>query len=245
MNYKSSAELKALAREQLNGKYGEAVGVVFLVTLITYSISFIIGYFSNTNTVSSTIIYYLISFIISLLSVVLSTGLIKFFLKIVKNEEYKIGDMFWGFQNHPDKIILFTVILSLIFFVCLIPSAILFVWFTISKNPIIFVLAMAALIGGIVVIIIVELIFSQVLFILADNSDYSVLELMKESKNMMEGHKGRLFYLQISFLGWYALSLLSCGLALLWIKPYRLCTVAHFYMDIKKEEKTTIIDEWV
>jgi len=245
MNYKSSSQLKALSRGQLKGRYAVAVGATFLTNLISLIVSLLVTVFAKSDSTASIIIYYLITFIISLLTAVLGIGLVKFFLKLVKNETYQVSDIFWGFQSHPDKVILITIILTLVFLVCLIPGMGLLFVYAVTYSRIVFVLAMLAVIAGIVAMIIIGITYSQVGCIIADNSEYSVLEIMRTSKEMMKGQKGRYFYLQISFIGWYVLSLFSCGIALLWIEPYRLCTNVYFYTDLIKEPRSTVIDEFV
>ena len=42
----------------------------------------------------------------------------------------------------------------------------------------------------------------------------------------MQGNKGRLFYLQLSFIGMYLLALFSLGLAMFWVYPYTRMTFA-------------------
>lgn len=245
MNYKSSSQLKALSREQLKGRYAVAVGATFLTSLISVVVSLLITIFARTDSTASIIIYYLISFIVSLLTAVLGIGLVKFFLKLVKNEAYRISDIFWGFQNHPDKVIVITILLTLIFFICLLPGVGLLYVYLVTYSRAVFVLSMFALMMGIVVMIVVGITYSQVGCIISDNSEYSILEIMKTSSEMMKGQKGRFFYLQISFIGWYLLSFLSCGIALLWIEPYRLCTNVYFYIDLKGDTKPVVIDEYI
>ena len=48
----------------------------------------------------------------------------------------------------------------------------------------------------------------------------------------MKGHKGRLFYIVLSFLGMDILVLLSLGIGSLWIMPYQSQTYTLFYLDI-------------
>ena len=48
----------------------------------------------------------------------------------------------------------------------------------------------------------------------------------------MVHHKGRLFYLYVSFLPLILLGILSFGLALLWILPYMAATEAEFFLDL-------------
>lgn len=245
MNYKSSAELKALAREQLKGKFAVPMGAVVITMLISTVASIITSLFLDESSTTSLIIYYLISFILSLLTAVLSMGLIKFFMNFCRGQNYQIGNIFWGFMNHPDKVIIATLLLSLIMLALLIPGIILFVAYAVIQNTLIFVVALFVTIIGLVGMIIASLMYGMVYYILADEASDSAIEALRISRKMMQGHKGRLFYLQISFVGWYLLSILSCFIALLWIEPYMMCTTTYFYIDLKGERRETVIDELI
>lgn len=52
---------------------------------------------------------------------------------------------------------------------------------------------------------------------------------------MMRGHKMRLFLMQLGMIGWSLLSLLTLGIAMLWIVPYYQTVFANFYLEIKAE----------
>ena len=56
---------------------------------------------------------------------------------------------------------------------------------------------------------------------------------MALSKKMMDGHKGRLFCLDISFIGWYLLACLTFGLGMLFLTPYVLSARAAFFLDLQ------------
>ena len=51
------------------------------------------------------------------------------------------------------------------------------------------------------------------------------------SKELMAGHKWRLFCLNLSFIGWGILSALTCGIGDLWLNPYIYAAKAAFYVD--------------
>lgn len=72
-------------------------------------------------------------------------------------------------------------------------------------------------------------------YVLRDNSEISCDEAINESMRLMDGHKWELFLLDLSFLGWLLLSILSLGIGLLWLYPYWLTAHAHFYEDLKRE----------
>ena len=54
--------------------------------------------------------------------------------------------------------------------------------------------------------------YSQAFYILADHPEYSVTQCIEESKRLMRGNKGRLFYLQLTFIGWALLASLPSGI---------------------------------
>ena len=75
--------------------------------------------------------------------------------------------------------------------------------------------------------------YSMSLFILADNKGKSARECIRESVEMTDGHKGELFVLDLSFIGWHLLGALTCGLAYLYVTPLVNATKANFYEGIK------------
>lgn len=70
-------------------------------------------------------------------------------------------------------------------------------------------------------------------YILKDNPELSILETLRLSRKMMHGHKMQLFCLQLSFIGWGLLNLLTLGIGTLWLLPYMTTTMAAFYQDLR------------
>jgi uncharacterized membrane protein len=87
--------------------------------------------------------------------------------------------------------------------------------------------------------IIKTLSYSMAFFILRDNPDIGASAALTASREMMNGYKGKLFWLYVSFIGWILLSALTCGIVLLWVKPYMTLTLANFYEDLKKNRGET------
>jgi uncharacterized membrane protein len=68
-------------------------------------------------------------------------------------------------------------------------------------------------------------------YLLAQNPEMSGIDAVQESKELMRGHKWRLFCLDLSFIGWWLLCILTLGIGLLWLNPYRYAARAAFYLD--------------
>lgn len=85
--------------------------------------------------------------------------------------------------------------------------------------------------------IIANLKYSMTYFILADNKNMSGSEAIKKSKEMMYGHKMEFFVLNLSFIGWFLLVVITFGLAGLYVYPYYMLTISNFYEAIKYENE--------
>ncbi|MFC3634937.1 DUF975 family protein [Enterococcus rivorum] len=56
------------------------------------------------------------------------------------------------------------------------------------------------------------------------------------SRQLMKGHKMQLFILDLSFIPWYLLGILTFGIGFLWITPYVNTTKAAFYNTLAEAE---------
>ena len=72
-------------------------------------------------------------------------------------------------------------------------------------------------------------------YLLKDYPKMSAVQVLRLSHKMMQGHKMQLFMLQLSFIGWILLNILTLGIGSLWLTPYMLATFAAFYQDVKAE----------
>ncbi|MGM9631738.1 MAG: DUF975 family protein [Eubacteriales bacterium] len=150
-----------------------------------------------------------IGFVVSVLtfciSSVVSTGYAKFDLDLVDRGEAKLGTLFSYFKNWKNLILtnlLYTLYVFLWSLLCIIPG------------------------------IIAQYKYAMVPYILAEEPDLSPREALSRSEVMMQGHKLDLFLLNLSFIGWVILSVLSCGIGFIWLTPYVSATQTEFYREI-------------
>ena len=67
-------------------------------------------------------------------------------------------------------------------------------------------------------------------YLLADNPALSGRAAIDRSRELMHGNKGHAFLLDLSFIGWILLSLLTCGILLVfYVNPYIQCANAELY----------------
>ncbi|PZL74251.1 molybdenum ABC transporter substrate-binding protein [Enterococcus plantarum] len=60
------------------------------------------------------------------------------------------------------------------------------------------------------------------------------LNSITRSRKIMNGYKGQLFLLDLSFIGWHILAILTLGIGYLWLTPYITATKAAFYDNLPK-----------
>lgn len=87
--------------------------------------------------------------------------------------------------------------------------------------------------------------YSMSWYILAENKGKPALECIRESKEMTNGHKGELFVLSLSFIGWALLGALTLGIAYIWIVPYMQATFTNAYKLLKGENAVPPVIETV
>ena len=82
--------------------------------------------------------------------------------------------------------------------------------------------------------------YSMAYFILCDNPSLSPDEAITKSKEMMDGHKWELFCLDLSFIGWRILCVLTVGILSFWVEPHVQVSHAEFYEHIRPRPEETI-----
>lgn len=145
-----------------------------------------------------------------ILTGVLEVGLAIVFLEIIRNWQCEFGDMFKGFNNFGTN--------------CL--AGILVGIYT-ALWSLLFV------IPGIVKVYS----YSMTTYILADHPEMSSNEAITASRRMMDGHKGQLFVLHLSFIPWLLLCGITFGLAGFYVFPYMQATEAAFYDALKAQNE--------
>jgi uncharacterized membrane protein len=82
--------------------------------------------------------------------------------------------------------------------------------------------------------------YSMAFYILKDHPEISPMEAIRRSKEMMVGQKWRYFVLNLSFIGWALLCILTLGIGFLWMHPYISVTNSHFYDELRNRSADAI-----
>ncbi|ETP72071.1 putative integral membrane protein [Lachnospiraceae bacterium JC7] len=71
-------------------------------------------------------------------------------------------------------------------------------------------------------------------YILADDPQIKGADALRLSRKMMNGHKLDAFVFDLSFIGWYLLGIITCGIAVaFYVRPYKMNADAALYLAIK------------
>lgn len=82
--------------------------------------------------------------------------------------------------------------------------------------------------------------YCMVPYILAENPDMPANEVITRSREMMDGNKWQTFLLDLSFLGWILLGIVTLGLGMVfWTAPYMNSAHAALYLKLKEEAQFT------
>lgn len=229
----SCKELKRRARETLTGRYGLPMGAYVMTELIITAIllPFNLTLPLHPNN-TQLVIYSLASLIISLLSIVLSCGLIYIHLNMGRNQEVHFSDLFRFFTRRPDRFILAGLLLVGIVFVVMIPAMITTIAAIFLDTTLWYGLMLIIWVVTIVVMFIISFSYGLTFYLLIDQPEMKLTAAFRESRHLMKGHKGRMFYISLSFLGLLLLACLSFGIGLLWVSPYMNQTNVEFYRNV-------------
>lgn len=210
-----NSELRAQARERLEGQWGTFVLMTFLM-LVIQTILQIPGYIGSLleilspENVLASLSFSNISNILSLLALPLSWGLTVSLLRNHREESVDLENLFDGFRGGR-----YTRVFCALFLVHLFT----FLW------------TLLLIIPGIMKA------FSYALtpYILLDEPELTARQAITRSCEIMEGRRWKLFCLYLSFIGWGILSILTFGIGFLWLAPYMNASIAAFYEDARAE----------
>lgn len=229
----SRAELKGRSKDQLRGRWGLAIGVIFLASILIsgfnisenakdiYNSMHSIGMNTSLFHASDSSIFTQINIVGNIWTLVLggvfTLGQSIFLLNFATGRnQARVGNLFEGFN----------VFLK-----------------TLGMYLLIILIAGLGMILLIVPGVILGLMYSQAFYIMADDNTKSITECMAESREMMVGHKAELFVLYLSFIGWYILGAIPFGIGLLWVNPYASLTYTNYYLELKNEKNANESNE--
>lgn len=247
-------EAKYRARLAMRGAYPHPMLVTLVYVLLTGVLTYAIMYFVSNPfslaywylldgadiqdvyryifTPQRVCVYLLMELLITLYTWVMQFGYTAYALGLARRTGPSYRTLLEGFA-HLGKALLVSFLISLF--------AGLWSLLFILPGMVVYVIGVAAELGGVVLLGGLLLICGSVLtvavtyryrlavYFLLDHPDMGALAAISASKQAMRGHKGELFVMDLSFLGWTLLSVFTLGILSLWLGPYIGATESNFY----------------
>lgn len=234
-------ELKTNAKQALTNKWFKAVGITILVSILNGSAFTTSNIIKTTQDTSSAVnigfgyininldllpqiltsVFLFGILFMFLLSLALQTffgnlisiGHSKFYLNNRKNSE-GFMDIFYAFKHSYLNAVK----------IMLIMNVKIFLW------------TLLFIIPG----IIKSYEYSMIPYLLAEDPDLSCQEAFQLSEQMTDNEKLSMFILDFSFIGWYLLGALSCGIGTIFVTSYHNATHAELYIKLKETKNIQI-----
>ena len=174
----------------------------------------------------------LVSLVFQFLLVMLWAGYCVFSLQLTRDEEIAPGVLLEGFR-------LWGRVVLLHLYTALLRS----LWAIIFSMPVSYVLSALFLAGTIsedlmfpimmvyagLVMFIVSYRYRMAWRVMLDAPEKPIRQVVNEAKAINMTHRGQLFLMDLSFVPWGLLCVLTCGVLLIWKLPYVVCTYSHAY----------------
>ena len=220
----STREIKRRASFLLQGKLLTAMLAMLMVTVSEVFGSRLASSLFGGEDWLSLILGQIFVFIISLVTSVLSAGLCFMFLNMARGKEFSMGDLFYFFKNHPDRVIVAAFFLAVINLIVSIPYYVFSLTVSPGETAIQQTNYLALLMGFMVLSIVLNTVitipFAQTYFLMADDMNLEGISALKQSAAMMKGHFWDFLKLLASFIPAMLLSVLTIYIALLWVMPH-------------------------
>ena len=214
-----ASDYRSMARRALKNFWWLAVGVTLLATVLGGGTSSLTVSFQNSDVSRYypeamrrfTHVLVPVASVLAMGQFVLrgsiSIGHDRFCLKLVDGEQAQFEDLFSAFDIFGSAFVLNLLIALKVF-----------AWSLLFVIP------------G----IIAAYRYSMATYIMAENPTIAPTEAIERSKALMDGRKGDLFCLDLSFIGWALLATLTAGIGYLWLTPYMTVSHAAFYRSLPR-----------
>lgn len=221
-------EITAQARFGLSGSWGKSIGVMLVYILVAMSLSFIpvVG-----------------SIVQLFVAAPLVVGLYIYFLATVYSQENPFGMLFEGFGRFWTAFFanflvgLFVLAWSLPLILLSVAGAVVAIpMLSTTLSPEIgAVLVYVAMIPLFIFMMFIQLRYTFVLLVVADDPAVRARDAVRRSVSLMKGNYVRLILFSFRFIGWIILSLFTFGIGMLWLYPYLIASYTAFYLDLKEK----------
>ncbi len=232
-DYSSSAAIKGLAREHLNGNYGATVRAYIWMNITLICVSWLsMSIFGNSfgGHVFSVILY--LAYV--MVNGIFTGGCAYMYLNIASGQKAYGGMVFYCFKFQTDR----AVIISLFEGMLEIGVSLLFIvsysMYRAAGDAVYFI---PMGIGTIIMVaghLLIHAIYMPAYYMIHDFPDYKAVDIIKACPNITRKSIGRIIMLYISIIPLRLLELLSLGVGAPWAESYVSAIFTECYLDLMK-----------
>ena len=128
------SELKALARKSLDGYYALLAGALVLISFLSGIGGALSVMLFQGNSMFNLVMSQIFSLIISVVMSVFSAGVYYMFLNVSRGKKTSMQDVTYLFYHHPDRIIVGSLIVTVVQYLLMLPSMIMNYRMDVSAN---------------------------------------------------------------------------------------------------------------
>lgn len=182
--------------------------VALVYVLLTTGLSYVVTALTGLGSVLAGTLSVFLSILVSLFSLVMSVGLSYYVLRLARKEPTGVGNLFEGFAFAGRSIgmnlliMLYTFLWSFLIaigFAIVVAVGVLLM----ESVPVVgAILIVAGYIALIVAVFAIVLRYGMANFALVENPNDGASAAIRRSVQMMRGNKGKLFMMELSFIGW-------------------------------------------
>lgn len=231
----SSALLKDSAKEKLSGcggLYGLLIGTNIVINVITYFASFFILFFAPSEaTLPGFLVANALSFVVSVFCNVFTLGTTLMYMKGATGSRPVLNDIFYGFSHQMEKALILSLVTCAVSFLPSLFASLSYKFVLRADNDTATLVLLLITAISLVAEILLSLNLALCYYLMLDYPDKTAGEIVALSFRLMKGHKGRLFYIELSFIPLILLAAISV-IGTLWLIPYIEMTRTVFYFDI-------------
>ncbi|MGM9534128.1 MAG: DUF975 family protein, partial [Intestinibacter sp.] len=163
-------------------------------------------------------------------------------LKLVENRLVSVKDGFDIFKN-TSKILILEMLKFIIWVVLIqlvsIPVGIVFdsiYQFVSSLSNTDVYMIDYTFVSGLISYVLVEILLSQKYYILSDLENIDTIGILDKSMELIKKNVFKYIKFEISFIGWFLLSIATLGVGFLFLAPYKTICEIYFYQEIKEDK---------
>lgn len=238
---KTATDIRKDARESLTGKWGKGALIALVYAIFSIILNAIEKNFDEE------LLGFIFNLLVAIIEVPISFGLVISFMKLKRGEEVGAFDFFkdgfsnfkraWGIEWNTFLKMILPLVLMVISIIMIAGSgasmmAGALASFSTSSSTVLFPIGVILFIVSIIYTVIRGLLCSMSNYIAYDNTEMSTKDAVNKSAEIMNGNKGNLFVLQLSFIGWAVLAIFTLGIGYLWLMAYTQVATICFYEEL-------------